>query len=79
MILPEPAIYPAADLDVPASSLFIAGTVAYKPFLRLPDEYSARYVKGVLRQITINDLPVGRSVDEVFRLVQVFQFTDKHG
>ena len=35
--------------------------------------------KGNLRQITINDLPVGRSVDETLRLVQAFQFTDKHG
>lgn len=35
--------------------------------------------KGILRQITINDLPVGRSVDEIIRLVQAFQFTDKHG
>ncbi|ELU11328.1 hypothetical protein CAPTEDRAFT_180369 [Capitella teleta] len=35
--------------------------------------------KGNLRQVTINDLPVGRSVDEVLRLVQAFQFTDKHG
>lgn len=35
--------------------------------------------KGNLRQITINDLPVGRSVDEVLRLVQAFQFTDEHG
>ncbi|XP_041033059.1 peroxiredoxin-2 [Carcharodon carcharias] len=35
--------------------------------------------KGILRQITINDLPVGRSVDETLRLVQAFQFTDKHG
>ena len=34
---------------------------------------------GILRQITINDLPVGRSVDETIRLVQAFQFTDKHG
>lgn len=32
-----------------------------------------------LRQITINDLPVGRSVEETLRLVQAFQFTDKHG
>ena len=32
-----------------------------------------------LRQVTINDLPVGRSVDETLRLVQAFQFTDKHG
>ncbi|GFX72930.1 peroxiredoxin 1 [Trichonephila clavipes] len=34
---------------------------------------------GKLRQITVNDLPVGRSVDETLRLVQAFQFTDKHG
>ncbi|MPC15813.1 Peroxiredoxin 1 [Portunus trituberculatus] len=32
-----------------------------------------------LRQITINDLPVGRDVDETLRLVQAFQFVDKHG
>jgi len=35
--------------------------------------------KGVLRQITVNDLPVGRSVDETLRLIQAFQYTDKHG
>ncbi|KAF0038032.1 hypothetical protein F2P81_010906 [Scophthalmus maximus] len=35
--------------------------------------------KGILRQITINDLPVGRSVDESLRLIQAFQHTDKHG
>jgi len=34
---------------------------------------------GTLRQITVNDLPVGRSVDETLRLVQAFQFTDAHG
>jgi alkyl hydroperoxide reductase subunit AhpC len=48
----------------------------------------------VIRQITINDLPVGRSVDEVKRLVKgkitntnfvkykfllAFQFVDKYG
>jgi len=35
--------------------------------------------KGIIRQITINDLPVGRSVDETLRLVQAFQYTDNHG
>ncbi|KAJ8735152.1 hypothetical protein PYW08_014402 [Mythimna loreyi] len=35
--------------------------------------------KQNLRQITINDLPVGRSVEETLRLVQAFQYTDKHG
>jgi len=31
--------------------------------------------KGVLRQLSVNDLPVGRSVDEALRLVKAFQFT----
>lgn len=35
--------------------------------------------KGILRQITINDLPVGRDVDETLRLVQAFKFTDEYG
>ena len=30
--------------------------------------------KGILRQITVNDLPVGRSVDETIRLIKAFQF-----
>ena len=29
-------------------------------------------------QITVNDLPVGRSVDETLRLLDAFQFTDKY-
>ncbi len=33
---------------------------------------------GILRQITMNDLPVGRSTDETLRLLQAFQYTDKH-
>jgi len=35
--------------------------------------------KGILRQITVNDLPVGRSVDETLRLIQAFKFTDEYG
>lgn len=34
---------------------------------------------GTLRQITINDLPVGRSVEESLRLLEAFQFTEKYG
>jgi len=34
--------------------------------------------EGTLRQITINDLPVGRSVDETLRLVEAFQYSDEH-
>ncbi|VDN31901.1 unnamed protein product [Dibothriocephalus latus] len=35
--------------------------------------------KGTLRQITVNDMPVGRSVEEALRLIEAFQFTDKYG
>ncbi|MCX7999572.1 MAG: peroxiredoxin [Leptospiraceae bacterium] len=35
--------------------------------------------KGIVRQATINDLPVGRNIDEAIRLVKAFQYTDVHG
>lgn len=35
--------------------------------------------KGILRHASHNDLNVGRSVDEFLRLVQAFQYGDKHG
>lgn len=31
------------------------------------------------RQITCNDLPVGRNVDEILRLIKAFQHVDKFG
>jgi alkyl hydroperoxide reductase subunit AhpC len=34
---------------------------------------------GVIRHISANDLPVGRSVQEVLRLVKAFQYTDVYG
>ena len=35
--------------------------------------------KGIVRHITINDPPVGRSVNEALRLVKAFQYADTHG
>ncbi len=34
---------------------------------------------GIVRHATINDLPIGRSVDEALRVLQAIQFTDQHG
>jgi len=34
---------------------------------------------GLVRQATINDLPLGRSVDETLRLVDALQFHEEHG
>ena len=46
---------------------------------RMMNSNSIYDLVGKLRQMTVNDLPVGRDVDETLRLVQAFQFTDKHG
>jgi len=35
--------------------------------------------QGVVRQETINDLPLGRSVEETLRLVDALQYTEVHG
>lgn len=35
--------------------------------------------KGNVRQSTINDLPVGRNVEETYRLLEAFQWTEEHG
>jgi alkyl hydroperoxide reductase subunit AhpC len=35
--------------------------------------------KGVVRHVTVNDLPVGRSVDEALRVIKAFQFYEKNG
>ena len=35
--------------------------------------------KGVIRHATVNDLPVGRSVDEALRVVKAFQYVEKYG
>ena len=44
--------------------------------------FRATYIidgKGILRHMNVNDLPVGRNVEEVLRLVKAFQYTDEHG
>ena len=44
--------------------------------------FRATYIiddKGIVRHISISDLPVGRNVEETLRLVQAFQYSDKYG
>ena len=35
--------------------------------------------EGVVKHQTINDLPLGRNVDEYLRLLEALQFTEEHG
>lgn len=34
---------------------------------------------GVIKHLSVNDLPVGRSVEETLRLVKAFQYVETHG
>jgi len=50
----------------------------------LPDGVALRGLflidpKGVVRHQVVNDLPLGRSVDEALRMVKALQFSEKHG
>ena len=35
--------------------------------------------KGIVRHATVNDLPVGRNVDEALRVINAFQFVEENG
>lgn len=35
--------------------------------------------KGVVRHMVVNDLPLGRNIDEMVRMVDALQFTEEHG
>lgn len=44
--------------------------------------YRASYLidgKGVIRHMVMNDLPLGRSVEEMLRMVDALQFFEQHG
>ncbi|MFT5574615.1 MAG: peroxiredoxin (alkyl hydroperoxide reductase subunit C) [Bermanella sp.] len=49
-----------------------AGGVAFRGAFLIDD-------KGVVRSQTINDLPLGRNIDELVRLVEALQFHEEHG
>jgi len=71
------------DMKIPIVADF-GKTVATKYGVLLPDGVPLRALfiidpVGNLRQITCNDLPVGRNVDEIIRLIKAFQFVEAHG
>ncbi len=44
----------------------------------VPPSLTLSVAQGVIQQITINDLPIGRSVDETLRLLQAIQYVAKY-
>ncbi len=35
--------------------------------------------EGVIRHMVVNDLPLGRNIDEMLRMIDALQFTEEHG
>lgn len=69
--------YPlVADLDKSICKKY--GVLIEKPGIALRGLFILDKA-GLLRHVTVNDLPLGRNVDEVLRVVDAIQFNEKHG
>ena len=47
-----------------------------------PEAYRGLFLidkSGIVRHQVVNDMPLGRSVDEVLRVIDALQFTEEHG
>ena len=60
------AICKAYDVETPD------GAVAFRGSFLIDKE-------GVVRHQVVNDLPLGRNVDEMLRMIDALQFTEEHG
>ena len=56
----------AYDVELPN------GSVAFRGSFLIDKE-------GIVRHQVVNDLPLGRNIDEMLRMVDALQFTEKHG
>jgi peroxiredoxin (alkyl hydroperoxide reductase subunit C) len=65
-----------ADLDKSISRKY--GVLLEQPGIALRGLFVIDKM-NVIRHITINDLPLGRNVDEVLRVVDALQFNEEHG
>lgn len=69
--------YPlVADLDKSISRQY--GVLLEKPGISLRGLFIIDR-DGILKHITINDLPLGRNVDEILRVIDAIQFHEEHG
>ena len=60
------------DFDEEGNSTFSGAPVAFRGTFLIDK-------KGVIRHSVINDLPLGRSIDESLRMVDALQYFEKHG
>ncbi len=62
----------ADEYDEEGNESFVGEPKAYRGLFLIDKQ-------GVVRHQLVNDLPLGRNVDEVLRLIDALQFTEKYG
>jgi len=80
-IVSDQTLMIASNYDV------LAGTIEYNEkgeevFEGVPQAYRGLFLldkKGIVRHQLINDMPLGRNVDEAIRLIDALQYTEEHG
>ena len=80
-LVADPALNIAENYDV------LAGSYEYTEegeasFIGIPEAYRGLFLidkEGVIRHQIVNDMPLGRSIDEVLRLVDALQYSEEHG
>jgi peroxiredoxin (alkyl hydroperoxide reductase subunit C) len=80
-LVADPALNIAENYDV------LAGSYGYTEegeasFVGIPEAYRGLFLidkEGVVRHQIVNDMPLGRNIDEVLRLVDALQYSEEHG
>ena len=68
--------------DVLAGSYYFDETTEQLSFEGSPEAYRGLFLidkKGIVRHQVVNDMALGRSVDEALRVIDALQFTEEHG
>lgn len=60
------------DYDDEGNDVFVGNPQAYRGLFLIDKE-------GVVRHQVVNDMPLGRSVEEALRVIDALQFTEEHG
>jgi peroxiredoxin 2/4 len=60
------------DFDEEGKAIFVGDAIAYRGLFLIDKQ-------GVVRHQVVNDLPLGRSVDEAIRMVDALQFFEENG
>jgi len=80
-LVADPALNISENFDV------LAGSYEYSEdgeasFVGIPEAYRGLFLidkEGLVRHQLVNDMPLGRSIEEVLRMVDALQYSEEHG